>query len=38
MKSQIRTPAVERVCSRLRKATPEEPVKVVEGVTEIIGS
>ncbi len=35
--SQIRTLAVERIGSRLGKATPEELAKVVEEITEIIG-
>jgi len=36
--SQIRTLAVERIGSRLGRATPEEMAKVVEGLIEIIGS
>jgi len=36
--SQIRTLAVERIGSRLGRATPEELAKVVDGVTEIIGT
>ena len=35
--SQIRTLAIERIGSRLGRATPEEMARVVEGVTEIIG-
>jgi mRNA interferase MazF len=35
---QIRTLAVERIGSRLGKATPEEMARVVEGVMEIIGA
>ena len=36
--SQIRTLAVERIGSRLGRATPEEMGKVVEGLIEIIGT
>jgi len=36
--SQIRTLAVERIGSRLGRATPEEVDKVVEGLIEIIGT
>jgi mRNA interferase MazF len=36
--SQIRTLAIERIGSRLGRATPEEMAKVVEGVMEIIGT
>ena len=36
--SQIRTLAVERIGSRLGRATPEEMAKVVEGLMEIIGT
>jgi len=36
--SQIRTLAVERIGSRLGRATPEEMAKVVEGLIEIIGT
>ncbi len=36
--SQIRTLAIERIGSRLGKATPEEMAKVVDGVVEIIGT
>jgi mRNA interferase MazF len=36
--SQIRTLAVERIGSRLARATPEEMAKVVEGLIEIIGT
>ena len=36
--SQIRTLAIERIGSRLGRATPEEMVQVVEGLNEIIGS
>ncbi len=35
--SQIRTVAIERIGSRLGRATPEELAKVVDGVMEIIG-
>ena len=36
--SQIRTLAIERIGSRLGRATPEEMAQVVEGLNEIIGS
>jgi mRNA interferase MazF len=36
--SQIRTLAIERIGSRLGRATPEEIAKVVDGVVEIIGT
>jgi mRNA interferase MazF len=36
--SQIRTLAVERIGSRLGRATPEEMATVVEGLIEIIGT
>jgi mRNA interferase MazF len=36
--SQIRTLAVERIGSRLGKATPEELDEIVQGLNEIIGS
>ena len=36
--SQIRTFAVERIGSRLGRATPEEVAKVVDGVVEITGT
>jgi mRNA interferase MazF len=36
--SQIRTLAVERIGSRLARATPEELAEIVEGLTEIIGT
>jgi len=36
--SQIRTLAVERIGSRIGRATPEEMVQVVEGLNEIIGT
>jgi len=35
--SQIRTLAVERIGSRLARATPEEVATVVDGLQEIIG-
>jgi mRNA interferase MazF len=35
--SQIRTLAVERIGRRLGRASPDELVKVVEGLNEIIG-
>ena len=35
--SQIRTLAVERVGARLGRASPEQLLKVVEGLNEIIG-
>jgi mRNA interferase MazF len=35
--SQIRTLAVERIGSRMGRATPEEMIQVVEGLNEIIG-
>ena len=36
--SQIRTLVVERIGQRLRRATPEELTKVIEGLNEIIGA
>jgi mRNA interferase MazF len=36
--SQIRTLAVERIGSRMGRATPEEMIQVVEGLNEIIGA
>jgi mRNA interferase MazF len=36
--SQIRTLAVERIGSRIGRATPEEMIQVVEGLNEIIGA
>lgn len=36
--SQIRTLAVERIGSRLARATPEEIAQAIEGLNEIIGS
>ena len=36
--SQIRTLAVERIGSRLGKATPEEMDEIVQGLNEIIGT
>lgn len=36
--SQIRTLAVERIGKRLRDATPEELVQVLEGLNEILGA
>jgi mRNA interferase MazF len=36
--SQIRTLAVERIGSRIGRATPEEMIQVVEGLNEIIGT
>ena len=36
--SQIRTLAIERIGSRIGRATPEELAGVVEGVIEIIGT
>ena len=35
--SQIRTLSVERIGARLGRATPEELVRIVEGLDEIIG-
>jgi mRNA interferase MazF len=35
--SQIRTLSVERIGSRLGRATPEELAQVIEGLNEIIG-
>jgi mRNA interferase MazF len=35
--SQVRTLAVERIGSRIGRATPEELIQVVEGLNEIIG-
>lgn len=35
--SQIRTLAVERIGSQLARATPEEMLRVIEGLNEIIG-
>ena len=36
--SQIRTLSVERVGSRLGRATPEEIARIVDGLNEIIGT
>jgi mRNA interferase MazF len=36
--SQIRTLAVERIGSRIGRASPEEMIQVVEGLNEIVGS
>ncbi len=36
--SQIRTLSVERVGTRIARATPEELLQTVEGLTEIIGA
>ena len=36
--SQIRTLAVERIGSQLARATPEEMLRVIEGLNEIIGT
>jgi mRNA interferase MazF len=36
--SQIRTLSVERIGSRIARATPEEVAQVVEGLNEIIGT
>jgi mRNA interferase MazF len=36
--SQIRTLSVERIGSRIARATPEEVAQVVEGLSEIIGT
>jgi mRNA interferase MazF len=36
--SQIRTLAIERIASRLRRAMPEEKAKVVDRLMEIIGA
>jgi len=36
--SQIRTLSVERIGTRIARATPEELVQVVEGLNEIIGT
>jgi mRNA interferase MazF len=36
--SQIRTLSIERIGSRLARATPEETNRVVEGLLEIIGT
>jgi len=36
--SQIRPLAIERIGSRIGKATPEEIAKVVDSITEIIGT
>ena len=36
--SQIRTLSVERIGDRLARATPEELVRVIEGLNEIIGT
>jgi mRNA interferase MazF len=36
--SQIRTLSVERIGSRIGRATPEETSKVIEGLNEILGS
>ncbi len=35
--SQIRTLSVERIGARLGRASPEELIQVVEGLTEVIG-
>ena len=36
--SQIRTLAIERIGSRLGRATPEELAQVIDGLNEIIGA
>jgi mRNA interferase MazF len=36
--SQIRTLAVERIGQQLARATPEEMLRVIEGLNEIIGT
>jgi mRNA interferase MazF len=36
--SQIRTLAVERIGTQLARATPEEMLRVIEGLNEIIGT
>ena len=36
--SQIRTLAVERIGPQLARATPEEMLRVIEGLNEIIGT
>jgi mRNA interferase MazF len=36
--SQIRTLSVERVGTRIARATPEELLQVIEGLSEIIGA
>jgi mRNA interferase MazF len=36
--SQIRTLSIERIGSKIAKATPEEVAQVVEGLNEIIGT
>ena len=36
--SQIRTLSIERIGSRIARATPEEVAQVVEGLNEIIGT
>ncbi|NCJ08537.1 type II toxin-antitoxin system PemK/MazF family toxin [Synechococcales cyanobacterium C] len=36
--SQIRTLAVERIESQVARATPEEMLRVIEGLNEIIGT
>jgi mRNA interferase MazF len=36
--SQIRTLAVERIGAQLARATPEEMLRVIEGLNEIIGT
>jgi len=36
--SQIRTLSVERIGSRIARATPEEMARIVEGLNEIIGN
>ncbi len=36
--SQVRTLAVERIGSRIGRATPEEMAQVVDGLNEIIGT
>jgi len=36
--SQIRILAVERIGSRISRATPEEMIQVVEGLNELIGA
>ncbi len=36
--SQVRTLAIERIGSRIARATPEETAQVVDGLNEIIGA
>jgi mRNA interferase MazF len=36
--SQIRTLALERIGSRIGRASPEEMIQVVEGLNEIVGT